>query len=222
MGQTKPVRIYGFNPCFSGISSGRTPRPGTDQGENQVSILVFLEFRPGALNLVSSMKLISSFNPCFSGISSGRIDGFFPTPKPLMFQSLFFWNFVRERWWPGGSDHISVVSILVFLEFRPGATFWKRCRKATWSFNPCFSGISSGRPTGVQTYQIIIEFQSLFFWNFVREQRGAIHCRDAVFCVSILVFLEFRPGDEMAFDQMNGNPAFQSLFFWNFVRECCT
>ena len=40
---------------------------------------------------------------------------------------------------------------------------------------------------------VIYQFQSLFFWNFVRESHpGRNLCAER--SVSILVFLEFRPG----------------------------
>ena len=111
-----------------------------------------------------------------------------------VFQSLFFWNFVRETKW-----HLIK---------------WMVTRR----FNPCFSGISSGSVAHEPPGRDQSVFQSLFFWNFVRESIRSQSKRNHD-GVSILVFLEFRPGVCPYCSMPRGVVPFQSLFFWNFVRE---
>ena len=204
-----------FNPCFSGISSG-----SSSSG--------------------SGSSLISGFNPCFSGISSGRLLYPFSCRNGNLFQSLFFWNFVREI----ASTRSVINGCLCFNPCFSGISSgsphcWKYSCHKLLSFNPCFSGISSGSPQSCLCFRhgktvsilvflefrpgvdnLIIKgmhaklFQSLFFWNFVREFRRSIIWLLTI-SVSILVFLEFRPGDIYG-DQMIGintgfNPCFSGI-----------
>ena len=135
-----------------------------------VSILVLLEFRPGGWEGIHILPISKVSILVLLEFRPGDNIRYCSTNPGWWFQSLFCWNFVRE-----------------FADVQP---MWE----ARGSFNPCFAGISSGRDNN---------------WIFLRRP----------YWVSILVLLEFRPGENASFCSRYARSAFQSLFCWNFVRE---
>ena len=212
--------------------------------EECVSILVFLEFRPGEIRLSGQKSDHRQFQSLFfwnfvRECSTGSIH-----PFRIPFQSLFFWNFVREL------SFFAMFSVEkrcfnpCFSGISSGSLFFEVAERPNCpGFNPCFSGISSGSNYRDHLAAEFPLFQSLFFWNFVREFPRTTNRKPGGICfnpcfsgissgsilgftqpqnsrfVSILVFLEFRPGAQISSASRFRISRFQSLFFWNFVRE---
>ena len=86
-----------------------------------------------------------------------------------------------------------VVSILVFLEFRLGEKGLTNSDIANYSFNPCFSGISSGSAKNEIAYRAGLSFNPCFS-GISSGRRQRKQGRLTLLRVSILVFLEFRLG----------------------------
>ena len=136
---------FRYNPCFSGSSSATNLFHWKRRSLHLVTILVFLaalvqQTRP-VTGDASLMNL--SYNPCFSGSSSA-------THMP------------RDS----SRDREDEVTILVFLAalVQP-RSHHKNMPNGGFSYNPCFSGSSSATDHKYEMRNILIELQSLFFWQ---------------------------------------------------------
>ncbi len=136
-------KFASFNPYFIGIHIGRflalgsietkdivsililleytseDSNSGGDEREQlQVSILILLEYTSEALIFVSITSVIISFNPYFIGIHIGSSLNHTRIHKWIIwFQSLFYWNTHRKRYFLSSNYTYFWVSILILLEY---------------------------------------------------------------------------------------------------------
>ena len=172
-------------------------RPDSSDGvpyrpERPVSILVFLELAPGHAHIRICDSLRMSFNPCFSG-TRARTRLIHPQRPHNLVSILVFLELAPGPGGAGPGDVAAIVSILVFLELAPGPIKNVLVVCPASRFNPCFSGTRARTVHVEPERDLVLLFQSLFFWNS-RPDQAAASLPSSFIRVSILVFLELAPG----------------------------
>ncbi len=139
--------LYGFQSLFSwNLPSEQKPSPNRIV-LGEVSILVFLDLalRAGMIHSLEPRQI--SFNPCFLGSCSPRSKRSTHTETP------------------------NRVSILVFLDLALRESIDFGYPLLMLCFNPCFLGSCSPRKQKQIKESSQIEFQSLFSWILLSENR---------------------------------------------------
>ncbi len=166
---------------------------GGTEGEEKVSILVFLELAPGRTLRGSGRAAIRVSILVFLELAPGRDAQSVPMWEDE-FQSLFFWN---SR--PDDAD-------IALFEAEADC------------FNPCFSGTRARTRKQHPGPAQEVGFQSLFFWNSRPDGMLSYIYIGPPMLFQSLFFWNSRPDSHRCRRDRRTHHQFQSLFFWNSRR----